>query len=164
MPLSKDGRLDYIIPKLSTDSVEIPLYLGHGRFHLKSAMVQDCFLPPYRYDPYARKLAGLKYGREETYGLRRDVISSASKEKMWGLILGSFGRPGSSYTMVMIKNIISQQETSFVSLLLSNVFPGTLALMSDINCRVQIAYPRLSIDWGYALLKPLLNVKMVNDG
>lgn len=58
--------------------------------------------------------------------------------------------------MVMIKNIISQQETPFVNLLLSNVFPGTLALMSDIDCRVQIAYPRLSIDWGYAFLKPLL--------
>lgn len=119
-------------------------------------MVQNCFLPPYRYDPYSRKLARIKYGREETYGLRRDAISSASKEKMGGLILGSFGRQGSSYTMVMIKNIIRQQETPSVSLLLSNVFPGTLALMSDIDRRVQIAYPRLSIYWGYTFLKPLL--------
>lgn len=77
---------------------------------------------------------------------------------MWDLILGSFGRQGSSYTMVMIKYTMSQQETPFVSLLLSNVFPGTLALMSDIYSRVQIAYPRLSIDWGYAFLKPLLKI------
>lgn len=89
MPLRKGGRLDYTTPTLSTDSMEILLYLGHGRFHLKSAMVQNCFVPPYRYDPYSRKLARIKYGREETYGLRRDAISSPSKEKMWGLILGS---------------------------------------------------------------------------
>lgn len=58
--------------------------------------------------------------------------------------------------MVMIKYTMSQLETPFVSLRLSNVFPGTLALMSDIYSRVQSAYPRLSIDWGYAFLKPLL--------
>lgn len=59
--------------------------------------------------------------------------------------------------MVMIKNIISQQETPFVSLLLSNLFPGTLALMSDIDCRVQIAYPRVENWLGICFLEASLD-------
>ncbi|UKZ51861.1 Diphthamide biosynthesis protein 1 [Trichoderma virens] len=43
-----------------------------------------------------------------------------------------------------------------VDLLLSEIFPGKLAMMSDVECWVQVACPRLSIDWGYAFPRPLL--------
>jgi len=42
-------------------------------------------------------------------------------------------------------------------LLLSELFPARLALMSaEVDAWVQIACPRLSIDWGYAFDRPLL--------
>jgi hypothetical protein len=39
---------------------------------------------------------------------------------------------------------------------LSEVFPAKLSLFKDVDVWVQVACPRLSIDWGTAFLKPLL--------
>lgn len=156
MPLSKGEILGCTSPKLSTDELDLLLYLGDGRFHLESAMIQNPSLPAYRYDPYSRKLTREKYEHDEMHDLRREAIKSARKAKKWGLILGSLGRQGNPHTMTMIENILKEQGTPFINLLLSEIFPGKLALMSDIDCWVQIACPRLSIDWGYAFPKPLL--------
>lgn len=40
---------------------------------------------------------------------------------------------------------------------MSEIFPSKLDLFEDVEAWVQIACPRLSIDWGYAFDKPLLN-------
>lgn len=155
-PLSKGEILGCTSPKLSNESVDLLLYLGDGRFHLESAMIHNPSLPAYRYDPYSRKLTRERYEHEEMHDLRREAIISARKAKKWGLILGSLGRQGNPHTMTMIENILNDQGTPFINLLLSEIFPSKLALMGDIDCWVQIACPRLSIDWGYAFTKPLL--------
>lgn len=155
-PLSKGEILGCTSPKLSNGSVDLLLYLGDGRFHLESAMIHNPSLPAYRYDPYSRKLTRERYEHEEMHDLRREAIKSARKAKRWGLILGSLGRQGNPHTMTMIENILNDQGTPFINILLSEIFPGKLALMDDIDCWVQIACPRLSIDWGYAFPKPLL--------
>ena len=43
-----------------------------------------------------------------------------------------------------------------ITLLLSEIFPEKLRLMAEVDVWVQIACPRLSIDWGLAFDKPLL--------
>ena len=90
------------------------------------------------------------------HDLRREAIKSARKAERWGLILGSLGRQGNPHTMTMIENTLKERSIPFINLLLSEIFPGKLAMMPDIECWVQIACPRLSIDWGYAFPKPLL--------
>lgn len=155
-PLSKGEILGCTSPRLSTDNVDILLYLGDGRFHLESAMIHNPELPAYRYDPYSREITRETYDHNEMYTLRRQAITSAKKAKKWGLILGSLGRQGNPHTMTLIENHLKEQGISFINLLLSEIFPGKLALMDDVDCWVQIACPRLSIDWGYAFPRPLL--------
>ena len=58
--------------------------------------------------------------------------------------------------MTMIENYLTQKGIPWVNLLLSEIFPGKLAMMEDVECWVQVACPRLSIDWGYAFPRPLL--------
>lgn len=156
MPLSKGEILGCTSPRLSNDQVDIILYLGDGRFHLESAMIHNPDLPAYRYDPYSRKLTRETYEHEEMQDLRLQAIDSAKKAKKWGLILGSLGRQGNPHTMSMIESVLNDRGIPFINLLLSEIFPGKLALMADVECWVQIACPRLSIDWGYAFPKPLL--------
>ena len=43
-----------------------------------------------------------------------------------------------------------------VIVLLSEIYPYKLSLFSDIEAWIQVACPRLSIDWGKAFAKPLL--------
>ncbi|THC92244.1 hypothetical protein EYZ11_008276 [Aspergillus tanneri] len=155
-PLSKGEILGCTSPQLSSNEVDILLYLGDGRFHLESAMIHNPTIPAFRYDPYSRTLSRETYYHNEMHTLRKDAIGAAKSAKKWGLILGSLGRQGNPNTMSMIENYLNDRGIPFVNLLLSEIFPGKLAAMSDVECWVQIACPRLSIDWGYAFPRPLL--------
>jgi 2-(3-amino-3-carboxypropyl)histidine synthase len=156
-PLSKGEILGCTSPRLlPTANVDLILYLGDGRFHLESAMIHNPEIPAYRYDPYSRKLTHESYDHKELHTLRREAITSAKSAKKWGLILGSLGRQGNPHTMNLIEERLEAQGIQFINLLLSEIFPGKLALMSDVDCWVQVACPRLSIDWGYAFPRPLL--------
>ncbi|KAH8599342.1 diphthamide biosynthesis protein-like protein 1 [Bisporella sp. PMI_857] len=156
-PLSKGEILGCTSPQLpTTDGVDIILYLGDGRFHLESAMIHNPTIPAYRYDPYSRKLTRETYDHKEMHALRREAIVSAKKAKKWGLILGSLGRQGNPHTLTLIENQLRDLNIPFINLLLSEIFPGKLAMMDDVECWVQVACPRLSIDWGYAFPRPLL--------
>ena len=158
-PLSKGEILGCTSPNLTDNKdlkIDLLLYLGDGRFHLESAMIQNPSIPAYRYDPYSRTLSRETYDHEEMQTLRRDAIKSARSAKKWGIILGSLGRQGNPNTMAMIENHLNDQGIPFVNILLSEIFPGKLASMADVECWIQIACPRLSIDWGYAFPRPLL--------
>ncbi|CAI6098525.1 unnamed protein product [Clonostachys chloroleuca] len=156
-PLSKGEILGCTSPRLEADdAVDLILYLGDGRFHLESIMIHNPSIPAYRYDPYSRKLTRETYEHDEMQTIRRSAITTAKKAKKWGLILGSLGRQGNPHTMALIEKKLTERGIPWVNLLLSEIFPGKLALMSDVECWVQVACPRLSIDWGYAFPRPLL--------
>ncbi|KAK4227995.1 putative diphthamide synthesis protein-domain-containing protein [Podospora fimiseda] len=158
-PLSKGEILGCTSPNLSTYTdkpIDLILYLGDGHFHLESIMIHNPTIPAYRYDPYSRKLTHETYGHDEMQDLRRDAIRTAKTAKKWGLILGSLGRQGNPHTMALIESKLKQMGIPVIHLLLSEIFPGKLAMMADVECWVQVACPRLSIDWGYAFPRPLL--------
>jgi 2-(3-amino-3-carboxypropyl)histidine synthase len=158
-PLSRGEILGCTSPNLATftdEHIDLILYLGDGRFHLESVMIHNPSIPAYRYDPYSRKLTRETYGHDEMRDLRRDAITTAKQAKRWGLILGSLGRQGNPHTLTLIEDMLRKSGIPFVNLLLSEIFPGKLALMDDVDCWVQVACPRLSIDWGYAFPRPLL--------
>ena len=156
-PLSKGEILGCTSPRLKDDDkVDLILYLGDGRFHLESAMIHNPLVAAYRYDPYSRRLTHETYDHDEMLSLRSNAVSTARKAKKWGLILGSLGRQGNPHTMTLIEQHLKKQGIPWVNLLLSEIFPGKLAMMQDVECWVQVACPRLSIDWGYAFPRPLL--------
>lgn len=161
-PLSKGEILGCTSPKLSlkteaTDGADILLYLGDGRFHLESAMIHNPELPAYRYDPYSRRLTRESYDHDQLYNIRREAILTARKGKKWGLILGTLGRQGNPHTLNKIERMCNERDIQVIRLALSEIFPGKLALMDDVEAWVQVACPRLSIDWGYAFPRPLLS-------
>ncbi|KAH6531313.1 hypothetical protein HBI81_091140 [Parastagonospora nodorum] len=168
-PLSKGEVLGCTSPSMAIKAgqfnargkeEEVPdliLYLGDGRFHLESAMIANPSLPAYRYDPYSRRLTHEVYEHDQLYDLRRSAILTARKARKWGVILGSLGRQGNPHTLTLIENELQRQGITCINLLMSEIFPGKLAMMSDVEAWVQIACPRLSIDWGYAFPRPLLS-------
>lgn len=52
---------------------------------------------------------------------------------------------------------MKERGIEYIVVLLSEIFPAKLDLFPDVDAWIQIACPRLSIDWGYAFRKPLLN-------
>lgn len=170
-PAMKTTTKDRERNEMVTHHADLILYVGDGRFHLESAMIANPSLPAYRYDPYSRRLTHEQYSHDELHTLRSKAIHTARKTlqppskqetqhpppRKWGIILGALGRQGNPHTLDLIQQRLKEQGVEWISILLSEIFPGKLAMMPDVGVWVQIACPRLSIDWGYAFPRPLLS-------
>uniref|UniRef100_G1Q6G6 2-(3-amino-3-carboxypropyl)histidine synthase subunit 1 n=1 Tax=Myotis lucifugus TaxID=59463 RepID=G1Q6G6_MYOLU len=149
-PLSPGEILGCTSPYLPKE-VEAVVYLGDGPFHLESVMIANPDVPAYRYDPYSKVLS-----REHSdHTNRQETIATARSAKSWGLILGTLGR-GSPKILEHLESRLQALGLPFVRLLLPKIFPSKLSLLPQVDVWVQVACPRLSIDWGTAFPKPLL--------
>lgn len=175
-PLSPGEILGCTSPKLAQDSFDALLYLGDGRFHLESIMISNPDVPAYRYDPYGKSLTHERYHTSKMHEMRKQAIHRASMIQpsqlseaseagkdgkslpKVGIILGTLGRQGSPNVLASIESTLKSRNIPYFVTLLSEIFPHKLAMFdSCIEAWVQIACPRLSIDWGSAFRAPLLN-------
>ncbi|XP_061219413.1 2-(3-amino-3-carboxypropyl)histidine synthase subunit 1 [Neopsephotus bourkii] len=154
-PLSPGEILGCTSPRLAQDTDAI-VYLGDGRFHLESIMIANPGIPAYRYDPYSKVFSQEHYSHERMHRARQDAIRTAASARSWGLILGTLGRQGSPSILQHLESRLHALGRPFIRVLLSEIFPSKLQLFPDVDAWVQVACPRLSIDWGEAFSKPLL--------
>lgn len=154
-PLSKGEVLGCTAPKLDED-IDAIVYIGDGRFHLESAMIFNPRMVAYKYDPYDKQFTVEEFGHSEMQRARRAAIDEAKTASKVGLILGALGRQGNPKMLAQLSEKFQKQGKETVVVVLSEIFPEKLAQFTDIDCWVQVACPRLSIDWGYAFPKPLL--------
>jgi 2-(3-amino-3-carboxypropyl)histidine synthase len=56
-----------------------------------------------------------------------------------------------------LEESLQRRKIEYVVLLLSEIFPAKLELFHDVEAWIQVACPRLSIDWGHAFTRPLLS-------
>ncbi|XP_059234597.1 2-(3-amino-3-carboxypropyl)histidine synthase subunit 1 isoform X1 [Mustela nigripes] len=155
-PLSPGEILGCTAPQLPRE-VEAVVYLGDGRFHLESVMIANPGVPAYRYDPYSKVLSREHYDHQRMQANRQEAIATARSAKSWGLILGTLGRQGSPKILEQhLESRLQALGLPFLRLLLSEIFPSKLNLLPEVDVWVQVACPRLSIDWGTAFPKPLL--------
>lgn len=151
-PLSPGEILGCTAPKLDADVI---VYLGDGRFHLEAIMIANPKVTAYKYDPYEKKFTSEEYDHTLMQENRQNQIKSAKVSSNFGLILGTLGRQGSTKVLSNLEKQIRNSDKNYVKILLSEIFPSKLALF-NLDAFVQVACPRLSIDWGMAFPKPLL--------
>ncbi|XP_033747995.1 2-(3-amino-3-carboxypropyl)histidine synthase subunit 1-like [Pecten maximus] len=154
-PLSPGEILGCTSPKLPP-GVAALIYLGDGRFHLESIMISNPEVPAYRYDPYSKIFSREYYETEKMHAVRKQAISRAAGCGKFGVILGTLGRQGSPKILQSILQKLEEKGKENILVLLSEVFPQKLQLFQGVDAWVQVACPRLSIDWGLAFNKPLL--------
>ncbi|SCV05412.1 LANO_0H06920g1_1 [Lachancea nothofagi CBS 11611] len=155
-PLSKGEVLGCTSQRLDKSQIDAMIYVGDGRFHLESAMIHNPEIPAYRYDPYSRKFTIEKYNQKQLVQVRTEALSISKRGKTFGLILGALGRQGNLATVTNLEQKLKAAGKNVCRIILSEIFPQKLAIFDDIDVFVQVACPRLSIDWGYAFNKPLL--------
>lgn len=157
-PLSHGEVLGCTSPTLP-DDVKIIVFVADGRFHLESAMIANPDVPAYRYDPYARVLTREMYDTPLMLETRKGAIEIGKRAKRWGIIFGTLGRQGNPEIVTRIQNIIEKKkDMKHFVILLSEISVEKLSyLESQVDAWIQIACPRLSIDWGTYFSKPLLS-------
>lgn len=160
-PLSSGEVLGCTAPKLDS-SVNTILFICDGRFHLEALMIANPNVKSYRYDPYSRKLTRESYAFDQMYSQRMSAIEEAVKAfesgGTFGFVLGTLGRQGSEKVYdQLIHRLRSRSKCQAVKVLMPEVIQDNLEGFKFIDVWVQVACPRLSIDWGAAFKKPLLN-------
>ena len=135
------------------------VFVADGRFHLEAMMIANPNVPAYRYDPYERVLTREYYDHVGMQNVRKSVILRAKKAKKFGLILGTLGRQGNPAVLARLERLFESRNKETVVFLISEISPERIASLSEnggIDAFVQVACPRLSIDWGEAFIVPVL--------
>lgn len=153
-PLSPGEILGCTAPVLKCCNAII--YVGDGRFHLEAAMIANPKLDAYRYDPYDKKFTKQNYDHALMEKNRKTSISKAQDAQSFGIIMGTLGRQGSTKVIEHLKKRLDKCDKKSIVILLSEIFPKKLDLFTNLEAFVQVACPRLSIDWGLAFSKPFI--------
>jgi 2-(3-amino-3-carboxypropyl)histidine synthase len=156
-PLSGGELLGCTSPVVDATSYDTVLYIGDGRFHLESFMIANPSLAALQYDPYKKVLTAEKYEHQEMHSIRKEAIETARTAGSVGIVMGTLGRQGNPRLVERLRKIIERAGKTTTLFLMSEIFPAKLAQIDDVDCFVQIACPRLSIDWGYAFDRPVLS-------
>jgi 2-(3-amino-3-carboxypropyl)histidine synthase len=180
-PLSPGEVLGCTSPRLG-EGVDAIVFIADGRFHLESIMIHNPSIPAFRYNPYSKQLTREGYDHATMLATRKAAVDAAVRQTIrgaspapaspapaspapaspspagsWGIILGTLGRQGNPAILERLRGAIraAGAEDPFL-LLLSEVTPAKLALMPSVAVWVQIACPRLSVDWSGSFPRPLL--------
>ena len=135
------------------------VFVADGRFHLEAMMIANPNVPAYRYDPYERVLTREYYDHVGMQNVRKSMILRAKKAKNFGLILGTLGRQGNPAVLDRLERLFKSRNKETVVFLISEISPERIASLSEsggVDAFVQVACPRLSIDWGEAFVVPVL--------
>jgi 2-(3-amino-3-carboxypropyl)histidine synthase len=130
--------------------------VSDGRFHLEAAMIQNPTALFYRYDPYLNKIFKEEYGIDEMKNRRRKSIEQAKQANYIGIILGTLGRQGSVHILKQLMQICRERGKRFSVFLMSDVCQSAIEKYEEVEAWVEIACPRLAIDWGCEFSKPML--------
>jgi hypothetical protein len=87
---------------------------------------------------------------------RRKAVQAAKGARSWGVVQGTLGRQGNPALVQSLQRVLQERGLAFTTFLISELSPARLALVSGVDAWVQVACPRLSIDWGEAFTKPTL--------
>ncbi len=146
---------------------EVVCFVADGRFHLESTLISNPHIHTfYRYDPYSKTLTEESYNHRHMKELRSHAIQQAHGAQTMGIILGTLGRQGNPAIVQRIQTLLHKHHIRSFVLLLSEITPAKLKLFAGnvdseqgfIDAWVQVACPRLSVDWGHYLSpKPVLS-------
>lgn len=165
-PLSAGEVLGCTAPRVSKKdfgdgNVEddlVILFVADGRFHLEAFMIANPGVKAFRYDPYLGRLFLEEYDHIGMKSARMKAVLKAREAKSWGIVLGTLGRQGNPRILERLEKKMGERGMSWTVVLMSEISPTRIALFEDsIDAWIQIACPRLSIDWGDAFERPVLN-------
>ncbi|XP_006649166.3 2-(3-amino-3-carboxypropyl)histidine synthase subunit 1 [Oryza brachyantha] len=157
-PLSSGEVLGCTAPALKrSEGIGAVVFVADGRFHLEAFMIANPGVKAYRFDPFLGVLVREEYDHVGMKQARKEAVLAARKAKSWGVILGTLGRQGSVKVLDRVVEHLEEKGLEHTVVLMSELSPARMELFGgSVDAWVQIACPRLSIDWGEGFTKPML--------
>ena len=119
-----------------------------------------CFWSLIRLSPYFHTPVA---DHTQMHQLRQSAMQRARGARTFGVILGTLGRQGNPAIVQRLRAALDAAGKRHFLLLLSEITPAKLQCLeqhSTVDAWVQVACPRLSVDWGHHLSpanKPVLS-------
>ena len=155
-PLSAGETLGCTAPEITGSDVLV--FVADGRFHIEAAMMANPDLPAFRYDPFTNRFFSEFLSLNELKQTRLHQMRKCISAKRVGLILGTLGRQGSVGILESLKELMASRNIQTFTVLISEISPERMSQFGDsVDAWVQVACPRLSIDWGESYRAPLLS-------
>jgi 2-(3-amino-3-carboxypropyl)histidine synthase len=137
---------------------DILVFVADGRFHIEAAMMANPDLPAFRYDPFSNRFFSEFLSLNELNQTRLNQMKKCKSAKRVGLVLGTLGRQGSVGILESLKEVLNEKGIQTFTVLISEISPERMSQFGDsVDAWVQVACPRLSIDWGESYSAPLLS-------
>lgn len=123
-------------------------YVGDGRFHLESVMIQNPSVPAYQYNPYSRQLTREEYGFDLMVKNRQRAIDTAKGSIRFGLIQGTLGRQGNIKIFEVLSPMrqyhrrcrlqdlekrLAERNKKIIRVLMSEIFVKKLQMFADVE-------------------------------
>jgi 2-(3-amino-3-carboxypropyl)histidine synthase len=154
-PLSPGEVLGCTAPALPAGAADVAVFVADGRFHMEALMIANPALPAFRYDPYARTLLRETYDHAGMRASRAAAVRAAAHARAWVVVRGTLGRQGAPPSLAAVTGALKAARKPYAMVLASELTPARVAALSGGGggggagrAWVQVACPRLSIDWG----------------
>lgn len=86
----------------------------------------------------------------------REAMKQAREAKLVGIAVSTLGRQASKTTLRQIEGLLAECGVDYITVLMDDVSPVTLAKFTDVEAWIQMACPRLSLDWASGFSTPIL--------
>jgi 2-(3-amino-3-carboxypropyl)histidine synthase len=134
----------------------VVIFICDGRFHMESVMIQNPSFIFYQYNPFNHRFTIEEYDHKAMKKIRFDQIEKFKRAKYFGIIFGTLGRQGNPAILKRLCNLLDKFDKKYVIIMLNEITQNKIINYDKCECFIQIACPRLSIDWSDQFSKPML--------
>jgi len=134
----------------------IVIFICDGRFHMESVMIQNPHMTFYQYNPFTHYLTLEEYDIDLMKKIRFKQIEQFKNAKYFGVIFGTLGRQGNPVILKRLCKILDKHNKKYAIIMINEITEKKVKDYSNCDCFIQLACPRLSIDWSDQFTKPML--------
>ena len=144
-------------PKLEKKGEKcVVIFVCDGRFHMESVMIQNPNMIFYQYNPFTHYLSLEEYDYDLMKKIRFGQIEKFKKCNYFGIIFGTLGRQGNPVILKRLCKILDKYNKKYVIIMMNEITEAKVSNYNKCECFIQLACPRLSIDWSDQFSKPML--------
>ncbi|KAL7720912.1 2-(3-amino-3-carboxypropyl)histidine synthase subunit 1 [Entamoeba marina] len=146
-PLPEGITLGCTVPPLNKNGISV-VFIGGGLFHAEAVAYNYPDNKVYSYDPRNETLLPVSVDKERFKQIMVKKIECARNESYIGIITSTLGRQGNHLVTDNIINLLKENGKIPIITYADEISTALLDSYTDVKVWIQVACPRLSIDWG----------------
>ena len=132
------------------------IFICDGRFHMESVMIQNPSFIFYQYNPFNHRFTIEEYDYKLMKNIRYKQMEIFKNINYIGIIFGTLGRQGNPSILKRLCSLLNKNNKKYIIIMLNEITQNKIINYNKCECFIQLACPRLSIDWSDQFTKPML--------